>query len=133
MPQRAITYAEVVTESEQTHAALEANAADFPHMEEFRDRLGKLLGEARDLSKQQSSLTASKQETSKRLQAVVDEIFKLTTFLRTSIKQRYGSRSEKLVEFGMQPFRGLSRKPKGEPADKKQAATQSPNPPPDLP
>jgi hypothetical protein len=30
---------------------------------------------------------------------------KLATFLRTGIKQRYGNRSDKLAEFGVQPLR----------------------------
>lgn len=126
MPQRVTTYPDVVTEMEGVNAALEANAADFPHLEAFRLQLVKLLGEARTLSTQQSALAASKQETTKRLQIVLDEGFKLTTFLRTGVKQRYGSRSEKLVEFGIQPFRGRSRTVTKVPPPKDPAG--SPNP-----
>jgi len=43
-------------------------------------------------------------EATKNLQAVLVEGRKLATFLRGGVKQRYGDRSEKLVEFGLAPF-----------------------------
>lgn len=131
MAQRGKAYSKVVAESERTHAALEANAVDFAHMEEYRNRLAGRLEAARELSTQQSALTAAKQETSKRLLVAMDEIFKLTSFLRAAIKQRYGSRSEKLVEFGIQPFRG--RKLPSLPPTTEQVAVPSLQRPPDLP
>ncbi len=68
-------------------------------------KLNVLLGQARDLTAQQASLTASKQEVSKRLTAVLREVQFLRTFLDAGIREHYGNRSEKLVEFGLQPFR----------------------------
>ena len=53
-------------------------------------------------------LDATKQDA-KRLQWLLAEGRKLATFLRGGVKQRYGDRSEKLVEFGLAPFRAKAK------------------------
>lgn len=94
---------------------MEANAQDFPHLEAQRQELEAILTEVREVSAQQTALTAAKQERTKRLQTLLVEGRKLATFLRSGIRQRYGNRSEKLVEFDLKPFRGRPR-PAAEPA-----------------
>ena len=47
----------------------------------------------------------------------------LATVLRVAIKEHYGPDSEKLVEFGIQPFRGVTRKPRTPPTSEAPAAT----------
>jgi hypothetical protein len=42
--------------------------------------------------------------------AVIAEGQRLVTVLRVSVRQHYGIDSEKLAEFGLQPFRGRRRK-----------------------
>ena len=86
--------------------ALIANAADIPHLEPQRLRLEVVTTEVGDLLTQQAALAATRQDVSKRLQALVVEGRQLTTFLRVGVKQRYGTRSEKLSAFHLQPFRG---------------------------
>lgn len=54
---------------------------------------------------------ATKQETTKRLRTLLAEGRKLATFLRAGVKQRYGNRAEKLVEFGLAPLRPKVRTP----------------------
>lgn len=95
----------VVTGWEQLLVALLANTQQFLHMEEQRTRLQQLLERARQLATERDLHAAAKQEASKELEAVLSEGRKLATFLRNGIKERYGNRSEKLVEFGVQPFR----------------------------
>jgi len=68
-----------------------------------------VLTELKDLTAQQASLTAAKQEVSKRLGALNDAGQKLLTFMDVGVRQHYGTRSEKLVEFGQQPFRSQPR------------------------
>ena len=97
---------------------LVANAADFPHLEAPRIRLEAIDTEAGELLLQQSSLTASKQEVSRRLQVLVADGRQLAAFLRAGVKQHYGTRSEKLSAFNLQPFRGR-KAAKGEKAAKK--------------
>jgi uncharacterized membrane protein YccC len=105
---------------------LEANAQDFPHLEAQRQELVAIRAEAREVSAEQAAMAAAKQERTKRLQTLLVEGRKLATFLRNGIRQRYGNRSEKLVEFDLKPFRGRPR-PAAEPAK------PAPPPPPPAP
>lgn len=89
---------------------LAANAVDLPHLEEYRLRLELVTAEVGDLFTQQAALAARRQETSKRLQALVAEGLQLAAFLRLGVKLRYGTRSEKLSAFHIQPFRGRKMK-----------------------
>ncbi|HVR97910.1 MAG TPA: hypothetical protein VMW27_14930 [Thermoanaerobaculia bacterium] len=107
---------EIRTDWEQITARLEAHAEDLPHLEKQRGMLQGLLAEFRSLTNQQDQFKSQKQQVSKRLQEVVEEGQKLSTFLRAGIRQHYGNRSEKLVEFGVQPFRGRQRELKAKPA-----------------
>ena len=53
--------------------------------------------------------TASKQDTYKMLLQVIRQGQALVDLLRTGAREHFGSDSEILVKFGVQPFRGLSR------------------------
>jgi hypothetical protein len=121
------TYGETLTGWQELATSLEVNTSDFPHLEAQRLRLAELLRQAQLLSSQQAALTASKQDVSKQLLAVIDEGRKLATFLRVGIRQRYGTRAEKLIEFGLRPFRGR-RRPAGTepPAEEKQPSSPAP-------
>ena len=88
---------------------LEANKQDLPHLETHRALLAGMVTQAREISAQQAAMAASKQEATKRLQALLVEGRKLATFLRTGVRQQYGNRSEKLVEFDLQPLRVRTR------------------------
>ena len=98
--------------------ALLANSADIPHLETSRLRLEEITAESGDLLTQQAALAASKQDISKRLQALMAEGRQLAAFLRVGVKQRYGIRSEKLTAFHLQPFRGRKVNPE-EPVNSK--------------
>jgi len=89
--------------------SLATNSAELPHLEAHRARLADLLKQAQELGMQQAALTASKQEISKQLQGVFSQGRQIASFLRVGIKQHYGTRAEKLIEFGLRPFRGLRR------------------------
>ena len=110
---------------------LEANKDELAHMEPFRIKLTGLLSEAFEVHRQQAALTASKQETSKRLRQLTLDGQRLGTVVLAAIKEHYGIREEKIAEFGMQPFRGRKVKPvpeEPEPPDPlpvKPAAAQS--------
>lgn len=91
-------------------AALNDNEADLPYLMHFRDQLQAYLDEARDLRTIQAAQMAAKQQTSRRLEELIDIGSKLATSLRVAVKVVYGNRSEKLTEFHLQPFRGRSRK-----------------------
>lgn len=117
-------YADHIKEWEGLAASLTANAAEVPQLEIQRAALQKLLDEVRSLTLQQAAFQAQKQQVSQRLKILIKEGIRLATVLRFSLKQHYGIRSEKLVEYGLQPFRGAVRKkePAAEPPE------PSPNP-----
>lgn len=94
---------------ERLLSSLEANAGDFPQLEAYRAQLKAMLDGAREASAQQAALAAEKQETTQRLQSVLADGRKLANFLRNGVRQRYGNRSEKLVEFGLKPLRARVR------------------------
>ena len=86
--------------------AMAANAADIPHLEGPRGRLDQILVEAVEVSKRQAALTASKQESTKRLHTLLTEGERVADGIQKFLKEHYGLRSEKLAEYGVQPFRG---------------------------
>jgi len=104
------TYSGMIGELTRIEAALAANAADLPHLEGPRVRLGSILGSAKEVAQQQAALKASKQESSKRLKELLVEGQRVATGIVRFLQEHYGNRSEKLAEFGLQPFRG--RKPR---------------------
>src|SRR3954470_16838683 len=110
----------------QLGTSMVANSGDLPHLETHRTQLVETLGRAEHLTSQQAALTASKQDVSKQLQDVMDEGRKLATFLRAGVKQHYGNRAEKLVEFGLAPFRAKAKVK----SDPKPPATPPPSPTP---
>ncbi|HVR99663.1 MAG TPA: hypothetical protein VMW27_23770 [Thermoanaerobaculia bacterium] len=91
---------------------LVANISVLGHMEAPRAKLEALLARGLEIAKQQAALAASKQELSKELQGVVVDGERTATALRVLLKEHFGPRSEKLAEFGIQPFRGRARKEK---------------------
>jgi hypothetical protein len=106
-------------------APLVANADELKHLEVPRAKLAAMVAQAADLKQQQAAQRAAKQEASKQLQEMLNEGVRLATLLRQAVKQHYGIRSEKLAEFGLQPFRG--RKQSGTPTPT--PATPSTTPP----
>lgn len=112
--------------------SLAANARDLPHLEAHRVELADTLAKSEDLTTQLATLTASKQDISKQLAALMDNGRKLATFLRVGVKQSYGNRSEKLVEFGLQPLRTRRKLATTPPADTPPPTT-TPTPAPTAP
>lgn len=99
-----------LTEWEHLAAALLANAVALPQAEIPRVALEKLRDEMRTLLVERSLQQANKQQISQRLAEIHTEGSKLATILRFIAKQHFGSRNDKLVEFGIPPFRGRTRK-----------------------
>jgi len=130
-----------VRQRETTHAgktgdwydmlqALAANASDLAHLEVPRTQLASLFTQVGEIKKQQAASRAAKQISSQQLQSMLADGQRLVALLRQAVKQHYGPRSEKLVEFRLQPFRGLVRSAKTPPAP---APTSQPAPTPAAP
>jgi hypothetical protein len=85
--------------------ATASNAAELPGTEERLTALEGVLTEVDKILSEQSAFQASKQMTSQRLKTLVNQGDKLTTVLKVMAKQHYGHGNDKLVEFGIKPFR----------------------------
>ena len=103
------TYAGMLGDWERWVTALLADAS-LAHLEVPRAELEAMMLRGKELIQKQSELTASKQDTSKELRKLIIEGQRLVTVLRVAVRQHYGIDSEKLAEFGVQPFRGRRRK-----------------------
>lgn len=115
---------ETLGELQQFKESMSANADKLKPYEETRLKFEGLVTQAQGLSQQQSALTAAKQDTSKKLQEVLNEAQRVATVLRFAIKELFGRDSEKLVEFRVQPVRSRPRKPKA-PEPQPEPPTQS--------
>jgi hypothetical protein len=82
-----------------------ANAADLPELEPTRLKLAGVIVEVDKILVDQDAFQASKQLSTQRLKTLIDKGNKLTIVLKAMVKQHYGTGSDKLVEFGIQPFR----------------------------
>jgi hypothetical protein len=111
------TYDGILGDLQRLSVSLNANTQELSHLDGSRVKLEGLLARAIDISKQQAALRAGKQEMSRQIRQVTLEGQRLANALRVSIKEHYGPRAEKLVEFGVQPFRGRVRKAKPEDPD----------------
>jgi hypothetical protein len=113
---------------ERLLASMEANAQEFPQFETYRAQLKTMLETAREISAQQTAMAASKQDATKRLQGMLVDGRKLANFLRNGVRQHFGNRSEKLVEFDLSPLRTRVRKTAQVPVVK----PPTPTPPPTV-
>lgn len=125
-------YPVILKNLELRKKAVTANSEELPHLEESLTRIDGVLSDVKDLTAQQASLSAAKQEISKRLAERMREGERLMAFVDVCVRQRYGNRSEKLVEFGLQPFRPQPRirlvGPDGEPVKRRSRKTEPPAP-----
>jgi hypothetical protein len=123
MAKQQTRYSDFVTEWEHILTALAANSADIPHLETSRAKLQGLLDEVRSLAMQQDLHAANKQLASQQLKVALASGKKLATFVRTGLKEHYGNRNEKLVEFGIPPFRRSKKDATGTPVAVKPPTT----------
>lgn len=109
MPRKNNTQGETFDRWRRLLKALLANIAEMPHLEAPRAKLEAMIALVPELVSEQRVFAARRQEASKKLQELLIEGRRLEDFLYTGVREHYGTRSEKLSEFGLQPFRG--RKP----------------------
>jgi hypothetical protein len=99
------SYAETVYGWEGLLAALEQNSTDLPQLETPRQRLQVILDQIKIFAAEQATMTASRQIATSRVEYLLVQGRKVATVLRTSVREYYGNRSEKVAEFGLQPLR----------------------------
>jgi hypothetical protein len=129
--ERGRTYSGQLGDWQRLLGPLAANAADLPYLEAPRAQLAALLAQGLDVTKAQAVHVAAKQDLSQQIRGIAVEGERLATLLRQAVKQHYGIRSEKLAEFGIQPFRGRKGK-KTPPPDTTPPPGTEPPPPVEL-
>ena len=122
-------YMNTVNGWDKLDVAVTANVTQVPEVEVNLPGLRERSQKARNLFAKQAALTAAKQEVTKELQQVIQEGNARARVIREALRTYLGKESEKLIEFGVLPFRGITRKP----AEKSPApeASTSPVPAPD--
>ena len=108
-------YMHTVAGWEVTNTGLAANKVE--HLESKRVELEEKLTRYKGLSTQHAALTTSKQEVGKDMRVLFREIETLVAFIRAGVKQHFGKDSEKMIEFGLQPFRGFKKAAEPEPEE----------------
>lgn len=96
---------------EHLGAAYASNAADLVGLDPLAGELNLLLTEVRALTKQQAAQRAAVQQTTLEINEKVTRGRLLATRLRHGVKAFYGTRTEKVLEFGVRPFRKPQRAP----------------------
>jgi hypothetical protein len=102
-----------VLDLEQLRESIAKHLPLMPAAEKFLVPLDTALAKIRAISNLRVTLTADKQKATQDLKAAVAEAQNLAIDARAVIRGEVGSRSEKLVEFGVTPLRRrASRKAK---------------------
>ena len=91
-------------------ATMELNKELLPDLEPFRLKFTGIVTQIVDAGKQQAAMRASKQEFSKQVRQLLTEGQQMADVIRTAVRAHFGPKSEKLAEFGLQPFRGRKAK-----------------------
>lgn len=105
-------FAATVLDLEELHAAIVRNPGLVPGAEALREPLELAIANVRSLSIARNTLIADKQRLTQELKAAVTAAETLAIDIRAIIRGQVGSRSEKLVEFGVAPLRRRTRKSK---------------------
>ena len=106
MAARETRNAGILGDLERLSVTMEANKEALPQLEPFRAKLGSIVTQSLEVSKQQAAFTASKQKASKELRQLLTEGKRVADVIRTAVRDHFGPREEKIAEFGVQPFRG---------------------------
>ncbi|HKH43154.1 MAG TPA: hypothetical protein VKM72_00645 [Thermoanaerobaculia bacterium] len=107
MPEQ--TFGEFLKKGEVMKQSLAIHAEELAHLEKHRLKFDTTYDRVKNLLAQQADLTAKKQEISKELGVLLTDGRQLLSFLSVAVKEHFGKRAEKLVAFGLQPFRSRPR------------------------
>ena len=94
---------------ERLLAAVTANQDALLFLSAYKQQLEVEMAGARLASIRQAATQAEAQQASRDLEGFIERGQDLATRIRAGIKTRYGSRSEKLKEFGLKVFRGRKK------------------------
>lgn len=90
---------------EKMDTAMTANDAELAHLGFKLPALRDKAKQMRALYAEHAALAASRQAITQQMQKLIDDGDQIFRMLRESVKDHYGKRNEKLVEFGVEPVR----------------------------
>ena len=102
---RVRSYADTVNGWDELLTALEENSGELTQLEIPRQRLQTIADQIKAFTAEQAAMTASRQQATQRVEFLLAQGRKLATVLRTSVREHYGNRNQKIAEFGLQPLR----------------------------
>ncbi|HEY9422115.1 MAG TPA: hypothetical protein VIW92_11930 [Thermoanaerobaculia bacterium] len=120
MPKR--SYAHYVADWERILVAIEANKADLAALGEVPSQLAAMLERLRAGLSQQDDVLSQYRGATRVVQGIVEQGTELTNRLRNGLRMKYGIKDDKLLQFGLQPFRPEAR------ARKARAKKEKPEP-----
>jgi hypothetical protein len=103
------SFADFIHDWEQLLAALDTNAGELPDVSAHRQPLELVLVNAKAISARQDAHRAGLGQATRELEAVMTDGRDSANRLRNFLRSHYGSRSDKLTEFGVKPVRKRSR------------------------
>jgi hypothetical protein len=106
------TFSEETTDWGQLAVTVDVNKADLAHLEVQRARLAVVGDGAKAAKIRQEAFKAQFQQATRDLEGFRAEGRDLATRLRNGIRTQYGTKAEKLAEFGMKPRRKAQKKAK---------------------
>lgn len=116
-------FATTLLDLEQLRESIAKNLSQVPSVERFLEPLDTTITKIKSLSNLRATLTADKQKATQDLNATVVEARNLAIDARAVVRGEVGSRSEKLVEFGVAPLR---RRRKAAPSEGKSSKPSAP-------
>jgi hypothetical protein len=99
------TYAETVNGWSELLTALDQNDTALAQLQIPKQRLQYITDQIKAFAAEQAAMTASRQEATQRVEYLLAQGSKLATVLRTSVREHYGNRNQKIAEFGLKPLR----------------------------
>jgi hypothetical protein len=94
-----------------------------PNLEGSLPKLRDKSKRMRELYAQHSAHAAARQVITQEMQQLIEEGDQVVRVVREAVKDHYGKRNEKLVEFGVQPLRAIAEKRR---RSRKKLADQTP-------
>ena len=111
---------------DQTATRLDERKEEFPHLETHRAQLAGISEQYKGMNEEYKAVSARKLELSDEMRQLFRKGAATLDFLRTGIRQHYGSDSEKLFAFNIVPTTRRSR-----PVRRRAANSSDPVPAPD--
>jgi hypothetical protein len=113
-----LSYGVHVLSGDHLAASLEALVPSHPHLRPLQATLQEALAEMRSAKDRQQTLRAAAQQATRDLEAAIEKAKQVSVRLHSGLLAIHGTKSAKLLEFGMRPHRSARlRRAAGEAID----------------